>query len=80
MKRKVILMKKWYNVEIPYTTREDIRRAEAYKAWLTDNGIRFESSSAGNMLHFETLLDPEGVKRTNAALDDLVWFDAITPC
>lgn len=72
-------MKKYYSLEIPYITREDIKRAVAFKEWLTDNGISFEISIANNWLHFEILLAPDEVKKANTALDKLVYFDAITP-
>ena len=69
---------KWYNVEIAYNTREAIARAKNFKAWLHDNGFKFEPSAAGNMVHLEVCMNPESVETVNAALDRIVWFDAIT--
>lgn len=70
--------KKWYNVEIPYNTREAIKRADAFKNWLHENDFTFEPSAAGNMVHFEILMNAADVQKVNAALDKIVWFDAIT--
>ena len=72
---------KWYNVEIPYYSRETIERANNFKAWLHDNCIKFETSglSSGSLqfVHFEVYASENDLKRINNALDDLVWFDAI---
>lgn len=68
---------KWYNVEIPYNTREAIKRADNFRNWLYDNGIKHEPSACGDFVHFEMLLNFVEVKKVNEALDSLVWFDAI---
>lgn len=68
---------KWYNIEIPYNTREYINRADRFKEWLADSGIKFEPSAAGNMVHFEIYLDKDGVKDVNSALDRIIFYDAI---
>lgn len=69
---------KWYNVEIPYNTKESINRADNFKFWLHENGIKFENSACGNMVHFEVFLDSKDLQKVNNALDKIVWFDAIT--
>lgn len=69
---------KWYNVEIPYYTQETIRRADNFKNWLHDNDFTFEPSAAGNMVHFEVLMNAADVQKVNTALDKIVWPDAIT--
>ena len=72
-------MKKWYNVEFSQRTKSMIRRVDDFREWLYDNEIRHEVSAAGHdMAHFEIELSPEQVPTVNAALDRLVWFDAIT--
>lgn len=68
---------KWYNVELPYNTRENIKRTDNFRAWLYDENIKHEPSSAGNMVHFEILLSENDVKKVNNALDKIVWFDSI---
>ena len=68
---------KWYNVEIPYNTREAIRRAENFKVWLTDAFVKYEVSAAGDFLHFEIFTDEQHVRFINKALDNLVFKDAI---
>ena len=71
-------MKKYYNVEIAYNTRETINRADNFKTWLYDNNIKHETSSAGEFVHFEILLSSNEVEKVNNALDSIVWFDSIT--
>ena len=69
---------KWYNVEIPYYSAESISRADSFKNWLHDNDFTFEPSAAGNMVHFEVLMNAADVAKVNNALDKIVWYDAIT--
>lgn len=70
-------MKKYYNVEIAYNTREMINRVNDFRAWLYDNDIKHEISAAGDFVHFEILLSKEEVEEVNNALDNMVWFDSI---
>ena len=70
-------MKNWYNVEIPYNTRETIERANAFGNWLHENNFKFEPSACGDMVHFEIFMSAENVQKVNSALYRIVWFDAI---
>ena len=70
-------MRKYYNVEIAYNTREMIDRVNNFRAWLYDNDIKHETSSAGDSVHFEILLSEDEVEKVNNALDTIVWFDSI---
>ena len=70
-------MKKYYNVEIAYNTREMINRVDDFRMWLYDNNIKHETSAAGDFVHFEILLADNEVEEANNALDDIVWFDSI---
>ena len=70
-------MKKYYNVEIAYNTREMIDRVNNFKTWLYDNNIKHETSAAGDFVHFEILLSGDEVAKVNNALDNIVWFDSI---
>ena len=73
-------MKKYYNVEIAYNTREMIDRVDDFRAWLYDNNIKHEISAAGtfvHFVHFEILLSDNEVEKVNNALDNIVWFDGI---
>ena len=70
-------MRKYYNVEIAYNTREMIDRVNNFRAWLYDNVIKHETSSAGEFVHFEIFLSADEVAKVNNALDDIVWFDSI---
>ena len=71
-------MRKYYNIELAYNTRETIDRVNNFKTWLYDNNIKHETSSAGDFVHFEILLSGDEVAKVNNALDDIVWFDSIT--
>lgn len=70
-------MKKYYNVEIAYNTREMIDRVNNFRMWLYDNNIKHEISSVDTFVHFEILLSKEEVEKVNNALDVIVWFDSI---
>ena len=70
-------MKKYYNVEIAYNTREMIDRVNNFRMWLYDNNIKHETSAAGDFIHFEILLSKEEVEEVNKALDVIVWYDGI---
>ena len=72
-------MMKWYNIEFNVETREMLRRVEAFKEWLYDNNVKFETSAVGySGIHFEILLKPGSIDKVNEALDKIVWYDAIT--
>ena len=70
-------MKKYYNIEIAYNTREMINRVDNFRTWLYDNNIKHETSAAGTFVHFEILLSDNEVEKVNNALDTIVWFDSI---
>lgn len=70
-------MKKYYNVEIAYNTREMIDRVNNFRMWLYDNNIKHETSAVGDFVHFEILLSSDEVEKVNNALDVIVWFDGI---
>ena len=70
-------MKKYYNIEIAYNTREMINRVDNFRTWLYDNNIKHEISAAGDFVHFEILLSDNEVEKVKNALDSIVWFDSI---
>ena len=70
-------MKKYYNVEIAYNTREMINRVDDFRMWLYDNNIKHETSAVGTFVHFEILLSDNEIEKVNNALDNIVWFDSI---
>lgn len=70
-------MKKYYNVEIAYNTREMINRVDDFKTWLYNNNIKHEISSVNTFVHFEILLSSDEVEKVNNALDIIVWYDGI---
>ena len=45
-------MKKYYNIEIAYNTKEMIDRVDNFRTWLYDNNIKHEISAAGDFVHF----------------------------
>ena len=70
-------MKKYYNIEIAYNTREMINRVDNFRTWLYDNNIKHEISAVGDFVHFEILLSDNEVEKVNNALDTIVWYDSI---
>ena len=72
-------MMKWYNIEFNVETREMLHRVEAFKEWLYDRNIKFETSAVGKSgVHFEILLETGSIDIVNEALDQIVWYDAIS--
>lgn len=55
----------WVNVEL---NKAD---AIAFRHWLKANGVKYEVSSAYNLIHFEVLADRETVRKANAFLEVL---------
>ena len=54
-----------------------LRCVEAFKEWLYDSGVKFETSAVGySGIHFEILLEPGSLDIVNEALDQIVWYDA----
>ena len=68
---------KWYNVEIPYNTREYINRTNAFREWLMNHHIKHETSGVDEYVHFEIYASENMIPMVNNALDTLVWFDSI---
>lgn len=68
---------KWYNVEIPYNTKEYINRTNAFRAWLINHNVKHEICGADEYAHFEVYANEKMVSMINQALDTLVWFDSI---
>lgn len=58
--------KRWYNVELQE------RQAELFKAYLRCQEIYFEPSSAGNLVHFQCLMDADEKYFTNLFLRSLM--------
>lgn len=75
--------KKYYNVYLPFMTRENIRRAENFKNYLTNNNFKnnisfVESGSNYYFLHFEIFINSE--KEFNEIykmLNIIVFYDSI---
>jgi hypothetical protein len=57
-------MNKWYNTEL---SRQDAERLSYY---LTKNSIKFETSGAYNLTHFEILATPKQAEMINTWIDD----------
>ena len=65
-------MKKWFNVEL------NEKDAVEMKKFLTERGIKFETSGCFELVHFEIFLekDSEDYKAVNNKLEQL-WKDSI---
>lgn len=60
---------KWYNFETMFTSL-----AAALKRFLRENAIQFETSGAGQYIHFEIYASPEQANKINNKLDELtIW-------
>lgn len=55
---------KWYNFETRFLSLRD-----ALRAFLHDNGIYYELSSAFGFYHFEIKTDESGAEKINAFID-----------
>lgn len=70
---------KWYNIEFNVETCEKLRRVEAFKEWMYNSGMKFETSAVGySGIHFELLLEPGSIEIVNEALDQIVWYGTRT--
>lgn len=69
---------RWYNIEIPYNTREMMRRAENLKECLDTLGYKAETSAAGDHVHFEILASASNAELLNKIIDRVVFYDAIS--
>ena len=69
---------RYFSLEINTETREMLKRAERFKAWLIDNDYKVETSGCFNCVHFEIFVEShERFLKANKAIDDIVYFDAI---
>lgn len=58
-------MKRWLNTEL----QDD--EARRFKGFLRDYGIKYETSQAGNLVHFECLMDVAEEASANGFLDGM---------
>lgn len=68
---------KWYNVEIPYNTREYRDRTWDFREWLINNHIEYSMCGAYDNAYIEVFASENMIPMINQALDTLVWFDSI---
>ena len=64
-------MKKWYNVEV--SNEVGMARIDNFKAWMHAHDVKFETSEAGTMAHFEILTDEPGGALVNGAIDEILY-------
>ena len=75
--------KKYYNINLPFTTEENIRRAENFRNYLTNNNFKnnisvFESGCNYYFLHFEIFINSEKeFDEINKMLNIVVFYDSI---
>lgn len=75
--------KKYYNINLPFMTRENIRRAENFKNYLINNNFKnnisfFETGGSYYFLHFEIFINSEKeFDEINKMLNIVVFYDSI---
>ena len=63
---------KWYNVELDSKVQINGHSdSDAFRKFLMDNYIKFETSAAGKMVHFEVYADEDIMRKCNAFLEKL---------
>ena len=69
---------RYFSFEINTLTREMLKRAENFKAWLIDNNYKTETSGCFECVHFEIFVeDHERFLKANQAIDKIIYFDAV---
>ena len=69
---------RYFSLEINTSTREMLKRAENFKAWLIENGYKTETSGCFDCVHFEIYIEShERFLKANEAIDKIVCFDMI---
>jgi hypothetical protein len=58
-------MRKWVNVELE---REE---ADCFRKYLRSKDIKFETSGAGHLTHFECYMTPEEIKDADGMLEGI---------
>ena len=75
--------KKYYNINLPFMTRENIRRAENFKNYLINNNFKnnisfFEIGGNYYFLHFEIFINSKKeFDEINKMLNIVVFYDSI---
>ena len=75
--------KKYYNINLPFMTRENIRRAENFKNYLINNNFKnnisfFETGGNYYFLHFEIFINSKKeFDEINKMLNIVVFYDSI---
>ena len=75
--------KKYYNINLPFMTRENIRRAENFKNYLINNNFKnnisfFETGGHYYFLHFEIFINSKKeLDEINKILNIVVFYDSI---
>ena len=59
--------RRWHNVEL-----ENGTEADGFRQFLKDNGIRFETSGAYNLVHFEVLVNTEEMESCDTFLGTFI--------
>lgn len=55
--------RKWHNVEL-----QNGKESDDFRHFLNENHIKFETSGAGNLVHFEVFVNTEEMKSCNLYL------------
>ena len=74
---------KYYNLDLPCMTKENIRRAENFKNYLVNNNFKnnisfFETDAHYYFLHFEIFINSKNeFDEINKMLNIVVFYDSI---
>lgn len=74
---------KYYNLNLPVMTKENIRRAENFKNYLVNNNFKnhisfYETSGNYYFLHFEIFINSKNeFDEINKMLNIVVFYDSI---
>lgn len=60
------MSKKWHNVELNHA------ESDWFRQFLKDNAIKYETSAAGYMVHFEVLVDNDEMEKCDTFLGTFI--------
>lgn len=58
--------KKWHNVELNHA------ESDGFRKFLKDNAIKYETSAADNMVHFEVLVDNDEMEKCDTFIGQFI--------
>lgn len=65
--------RRWHNVELDAKIRINGHSdSSVFRKFLMDNNIKYETSAAGNMVHFEVLVDNDEMEKCDTFLGTFI--------